>query len=154
MLITTKNIKGEFVMVYIKNLFIVIFSLVLIFIFSACSKDKNTSTVTEKFSSTTIISVPVKAGNKWGYIDKTGKYVINAQFEDANRFSDGLAPVKLGGKYGYIDKTGKYVISAQFDFAGLFSDGIAPVELGGKWGFIDKTGKYLISPQFDDIRVL
>jgi hypothetical protein len=144
-------------MVYIKNLFIVIFSLALIFIFSSCNKDKNASSVTEKISSITsnsIISVPVKAGNKWGYIDKAGKYVISPQFDDANRFSDGLAPVKLGGKYGYIDKTGKYVINAQFDFAGLFSDGIAPVELGGKWGFIDKTGKYLISPQFDDIRVL
>ncbi|AFZ12463.1 S-layer domain-containing protein [Crinalium epipsammum PCC 9333] len=36
----------------------------------------------------------VKIGNKWGYIDKTGKLVISPQFEEANAFSAGLALVK------------------------------------------------------------
>src|SRR5258708_17466843 len=35
------------------------------------------------------------AGVKYGYIDKTGKVVIPAQFEDAGRFKDGLAQVCL-----------------------------------------------------------
>lgn len=39
---------------------------------------------------------PVKAGNKWGYIDGSGKMLINPQFENAGDFSDGLAPVKTG----------------------------------------------------------
>jgi hypothetical protein len=52
---------------------------------------------------------PVIVGDKWGYIDKTGKIVINPQFDYANQFSDGLAAVYIGDKYGYIDRTGKYV---------------------------------------------
>ncbi len=36
----------------------------------------------------------VKIGNKWGYIDKTGKLVIPPQFDEANAFSAGLALVK------------------------------------------------------------
>lgn len=45
--------------------------------------------------------VAVKSGDKWGYIDKTGKYVINPQFDSASPFSDnGLARVEVGDKYG------------------------------------------------------
>ena len=47
------------------------------------------------------------------YIDKTGKYVINPQFDSAGNFSEGLAPVRIGddktGKWGCIDKTGKFL---------------------------------------------
>ena len=45
----------------------------------------------------------------WGYIDPSGKYVINPQFDEAGDFEDGLAPVRIGAKWGYIDKTGKYI---------------------------------------------
>ena len=37
-----------------------------------------------------------------GFIDKTGHYVINPQFDLADSFSDGLARVRIGDKWGYI----------------------------------------------------
>lgn len=40
---------------------------------------------------------PVKLGNNWGYIDKTGKEVVPCRYEDASNFSEGLAGVKIGG---------------------------------------------------------
>lgn len=95
--------------------------------------------------------LPVRLDHKWGFIDKTGKYVINPQFDDATPFADGLARVKLGGKWGFIDKTGKLVIPPQFDLAFPFKDGLAPVTFDGKWGFIDKAGKLVINPQFNDV---
>ena len=48
-------------------------------------------------------------GGKWGYVDTTGKMVIEPQFDDVWVFSHGLACVFIGSKMGYIDKTGKYV---------------------------------------------
>lgn len=49
---------------------------------------------------------PVRTGStfsgKWGYIDKTGKYVIKPEFDEANDFADGLAAVRIGEKWGYI----------------------------------------------------
>ena len=43
---------------------------------------------------------------KSGYIDKEGDLVIEAKFDDAKDFYEGLAPVRVGDKWGYIDKTG------------------------------------------------
>jgi WG containing repeat len=47
----------------------------------------------------------------WGYVNKTGRFVIPARFKQAHSFSGGLALVIVGGKVGYIDQTGKYVWS-------------------------------------------
>ncbi len=51
----------------------------------------------------------VNVNGKYGYIDKTGKYVINPQFDKAGSFSEELAVVEIGGKWVYIDKTGKFI---------------------------------------------
>jgi hypothetical protein len=86
---------------------------------------------------------------KWGYIDKTGKYVIKPEFDFATEFSEGMAQVQNGGKFGYIDKTMQYVIQPEFEVARVFSEGLAAVKSGDKWGYIDRTGKYVIKPEFD-----
>ena len=52
-------------------------------------------------------------GDKEGYIDKTGKMVIESQGDWAWEFSEGLACVAIDGKWGYIDKTGKMMIEPQ-----------------------------------------
>ena len=56
---------------------------------------------------------PVKIGDKSGYIDRSGHFVINPQFDLALPFIDGLALVTKGrgpdAELGWIDKTGKYV---------------------------------------------
>ena len=52
---------------------------------------------------------PVKIGSKWGYIDRSGKIVIQPQFEDAQKFLDGLAEVQIEGRSGVIDPSGSWV---------------------------------------------
>ncbi len=48
----------------------------------------------------------------YGYIDRTGNWVIEPSFDSANRFSQGLAIVLIEGEdsYKYIDRTGMVVI--------------------------------------------
>lgn len=48
-------------------------------------------------------------GNRFGYIDRSGKFVINPQFDLAGDFEEGLAAVWLGDRQGYINKAGRYV---------------------------------------------
>src|SRR5438309_669023 len=79
---------------------------------------------------------------KYGYIDKTGRVVIEPQFTNAGEFSEGLAYVEINDLYGFIDTTGSLVIPPQFDEVESFSEGRAAVSnSSGKWGFIDRDGK-------------
>ncbi len=107
------------------------------------------------------VSVQGKDYLPQGYMDKTGKVVIEPKFEAADDFSEGLAavmffkPAKVpddekGDPFdaGFIDTTGKIVIKPQFEFYQPFSEGLAFVLINGKMGAIDKTGRVVIRPQF------
>ena len=85
------------------------------------------------------------SSNKYGYIDKTGKIVIEPQFDAAESFSDGLAAVKINNKWGYIDKNGKIIIKPQFDKVGPFIEDMAIISFNEKMGesYIDKSGKII-----------
>lgn len=94
-----------------------------------------------------------KKTKKWGFVDRTGKIVVDYQFDTVAYFIEDLALVKLNDKYGFIDKKGKTVIDHQFEEAGYFFDGLARVRLNNRYGFIDKTGKMVIDCRFDEVSV-
>jgi DNA-binding transcriptional regulator/RsmH inhibitor MraZ len=110
--------------------------------------------------------LPIEVKDKWGYVDRAGKIVIEPKFEDGESFREGLAPVKVRGEvvwcppdssgnrsgssmmWGYIDKTGRIVIPQVFNYAEPFSEGLAAVSKCDEAYFIDKTGKQVISGKF------
>lgn len=76
----------------------------------------------------------VKIKDKWGFVDKDGKMVIQPTYEDARSFSDGYAAVCQAGKWGFIDMQGKMVISPQFEDTKDFNEqGCVFVKLDGMW---------------------
>ncbi|HIK33557.1 MAG TPA: WG repeat-containing protein [Oscillatoriales cyanobacterium M4454_W2019_049] len=90
-------------------------------------------------------------GGKWGYIDRTGEFVIPPHFNCAFDFTEGLAGA-ISGKWGFIDRTGEFVIPPQFRRVRPFAEGLAPVCLKGYgWGAIDRTGQWVVPPQFENI---
>lgn len=82
----------------------------------------------------------------WGYIDTSGKFVVEPKFETAHEMYDGLALVETGGRFGYINNKGNFVMAPEFECACDFIDGQAQVQVKGKWGFIDQTGKFVVQP--------
>jgi hypothetical protein len=86
----------------------------------------------------------------WGFINKTGTFVIKAQFPsvDTDGFAEGLAGV-CQMKCGYVDHTGNFAIKPEFESLNTFSEGRAAVRVNGKWGYIDTAGKLVVNPQFD-----
>lgn len=87
---------------------------------------------------------------KKGYIDRTGQWVIEPQFEDAQLFQNGLAAVQQdqNSKWGYIDKNGEVVIPARFDNVGPFFGELAVVMVDKYCGFINQQGEIVIPCQY------
>jgi hypothetical protein len=78
---------------------------------------------------------------KWGYADNKGKLVIQANYDNAQPFSEGLAAVGQGKLWGYIDVTGAVVIPTTLSIATSFSEGLAGVYDNSGWHYIDTRGK-------------
>ena len=109
-----------------------IFLIVASIVFAACNSGQDTD----------YELIPVRPVDTWGYIDHSGAWVINPQFEDAECFFDGLARVKSNGKVGYINKEGRLVINAIYQDGTRFSEGLAFVLTeDDKFLCIDTDGK-------------
>lgn len=84
-----------------------------------------------------LMGVVDKATGKCGFIDPAGTVVIPFEWEDAQKFSEGLSRVYQDGKYGYIDKNGELAIPFAFDMADYaFLDGLSIVTYGGRKGIL------------------
>ena len=98
----------------------------------------------------------IRVQDRYGFIDKTGKVVVEPQYERAGEFSEGFAwVVAKDGKYGYIDVSGRFAIRPVLGFGEDFSDGLAvagviDVKTGkATRGYIDKTGKPIFNMGID-----
>ncbi len=83
-------------------------------------------------------------GEKKGFIDTSGIFKFELNYQKVGYFNCGLAAVKIKNKWGYIDTTGKIVISPQYENAKAFNHSIAEVmDDQLHWSFIDNMGKIL-----------
>ena len=98
---------------------------------------------------------PARHKGLWGYIDQTGKMIIEPQFLSAGTFSEGTAPVCMevnrARKWGYINEKGEIVIEPHFEQANSFSEGLAAVFVDKLWGYIDRSGAFAIEPRIKRI---
>lgn len=97
---------------------------------------------------------------RYGFIDKTGEWVIkptfpNQMFNPGTGFKEGLAVMGVENDdniypdyYGYIDKTGKWVIKPIYKEAGDFADGVAIVQTSRGYGAINKLGEIIVEPKY------
>ncbi len=94
--------------------------------------------------------VAVQKGNRWGYMDKSGQWVIPPQFKSARKFSQGLAAVFLEKEksFVFIDKTAKGVIEVDATTVGDFHEGLAMVAKGELVGYIDRSGAFVIPQEY------
>ncbi len=102
---------------------------------------------------------------KYGFIDLTGKVVVEPNFESVGKFSEGLAPVYFRNNQaaeknstGFINDKGEFAIKPISGSADEFSDDVSIIGFDvraipdsspdGKFGAIDKSGKIIIEPNF------
>jgi hypothetical protein len=92
-----------------------------------------------------------KSYTRWGFIDKTGKTVIQCQYEKVYSFSSGVAWVKKPGdeKYVLINKKGEQVNSTGWKKVGYFIEGFCAVyDEEDKMGFVNRKGELVIPCQY------
>jgi hypothetical protein len=92
-------------------------------------------------------------GDVYGYIDKTGKVVVQARFTDASQFVDGLAAVCIEWqKCGFINRAGDFVIEPKFRVTHSFREGLALAGFEYSLiGFVNNSGEMVIEPQFGNL---
>jgi len=106
----------------------------------------------------------VAIGEKFGYIDRDGEWIVEPSFDRAYPFSEGLAAVEANKKVGFIDETGRMQIEAGFDVLSKkgpsstktynpsyqFSHGLVVLrEKEAGYGYVNTKGEWAIPPQFD-----
>jgi hypothetical protein len=98
---------------------------------------------------------------KWGFIRKSGKFVVEPKYEKLMSFRCGLASfshdASLRCKWGYLDLAGREVLPARFGPATFsyqwdFVDGLALVKINGQFGYICRDGTFAIEPIYDYAR--
>jgi hypothetical protein len=90
---------------------------------------------------------------QFGYIDKTGKLVIDYKFDEAGNFSEGLArvffinPRTKQAAFGFINKKGDVVIDNVFEETSEFKEGRVFVAIYANdndeeldWGILNADG--------------
>lgn len=91
-------------------------------------------------------------GDKWGYINDQGIFVINPKFQDAMDFEEnGLAVVKVGDAYGIIDENENYVVRPKYESITSFSEGRSQVVDKEGFKVIDEKGKILTKKAYSFI---
>ncbi len=88
-------------------------------------------------------SAAIKQGSLWGFVDHSGKIIIEPIYKDAQSFSMGLAPVCLTDKWGYINTSNEIVYDYEFlDCTAFNSNGTAFVLKDNNFWFLRSFYKY------------
>ena len=86
-----------------------------------------------------------------GWVDRQGKVVVPAEFNEAESFDEhGWANVKRGKESGWINRQGKWVMPPEWDACSGFDEqGWAVVYRNGQAGYVDRQGKVVLPLQWD-----
>lgn len=87
----------------------------------------------------------------WGFIDKSGKFVIPPIYENAESFSNGCAEVKKNGTTIYVDHEGNTISQPQDSLDDSADNDFRVTDF--RKDIVDNSGKRLIAQGAKDIKV-
>ena len=100
--------------------------------------------------------IRVRKNGLYGFLDTTGKVMVDCQYRTASGYSEGLAVVIIDFDsdnmgYGYIDKSGNMAIAATHEYAYPFSEGYAIVKDYDRFGMIDHSGREVLTCKYAEL---
>lgn len=97
------------------------------------------------------VLLPKEEYGKYGYVNRSGEFVIKPQYSFAYKFNNGVAIVenwdaKTGIKFGLIDRKGNFVKELSNDILVGTDCGLIIAGKDGRIGALDSTGKNVVIP--------
>lgn len=107
----------------------------------------------------TSILIPFRKGNKFGYVDRSGSWIIRPAYDEASCMVNGIGVVGVRNEkeakifYGLIDDSGNQITECVYDEYETFrhSRALVGFQLNDKWGFIDTACKQVVEPRFQSV---
>ena len=85
---------------------------------------------------------------KYGVIDKRGRFIIPAIYEEVDDLSEGFYAAAINEKYGYLDKRGRLAVNYQYADALGIKEAKGAVKTDSGWMFIDTNGTQVMDKKF------
>lgn len=98
-----------------------------------------------------LVAYSMSGDNHYGFLNKKGEVAISAIYDDAQRFSDGIAVVRVGDKWGAIDAKGQFAINAMYDRLESAGEGRVIFLQNEKFGLLDTKGNIVVNAMYDNI---
>jgi len=97
---------------------------------------------------------PVLVNGMWGYINASGKLIVEPQYEQAAFFQFGkYAIIKKESKYGVLDATGIEVKKCTYDSITFANDSLILVQFNNQWTVEYANGAVLLNNVYDSVYV-
>lgn len=94
---------------------------------------------------------PAKKSSLYGFIDQSGKWVVENKYREVRNFKEGLAAVKTNNGWEFINRQGNQITFSGFDQVSDFNYKLATVVKNGKYNLIDTQGNLLLTNGYDRI---
>jgi len=97
--------------------------------------------------------IPVKQGDKWGFLNTEGKLAIPAKYDQVVDFNGGYTSAKIGDKFVVLDTKGnESPVDGSVIDVRKFSESLGQFRAADKKvGFIDASGKIVIPAKFESV---
>jgi hypothetical protein len=104
--------------------------------------------------------IPATRDDRWGFMDRTGRWVIEPRFDAVFPFRNGQAKAGLSDepssapleadRWGLIDSSGRWLIEPNLEWIGGYGGATSHASLHGRRGTLDIDGKWRVPPRHAD----
>lgn len=109
----------------------------------------------ERFSQVSDLNKPpirVKMGNKWGFVDNLGEFIVKPKFSEADLFENQpVTRVRKNGTWGLLNQSGELVVDTVYERLTYLGDEIFKIGMGDREGLAGPGG-LIIKPKFQKIK--
>jgi hypothetical protein len=97
--------------------------------------------------------MPAMRQGRWGFVDRSGQWVIEPKYDSAQPFRDGRSLVSKDGVAGWIEATGKeHLFASDLTVLQLVDDGRAIAAKGCGIGVVEADGQWTIPPAYENVQ--